>query len=130
MGRGLAAPSIETATSLTLGPRKRNVTVLSACTSGEISGGGAVCAKPVAVFTKSANKSKDVRFKIPPAGAFIRDPVQGRLCRGMIHQAAQLVVSINHRNLLRLNGPARAAAKEREGGLKSAPTGDGDKRHG
>src|SRR5467141_1262376 len=66
MGMGFGMPSIWTATSLSLGPRKRKVTLLSACTSGEITGAG-VCAGVVeAVKVPSRMASpKIVRFMIP-----------------------------------------------------------------
>src|SRR6266850_5972039 len=56
MGNGLGLPSIETPTSLSLGARKRNVTLLSACTSGEINGGGGVCAAAVEAKNRIAIK--------------------------------------------------------------------------
>src|SRR5467141_3234517 len=89
MGRGLGLPSIETATSLMLGPRKRNVTRLSEWTSGETSGGGGVCARPAMAVSKNASKRKNVRFMVPRrAAALIQISVPEPLRRGMIQQAA------------------------------------------
>src|SRR5260370_1883800 len=92
MAKGLGLPSIETATSLSLGARKRNVTLLSAWTSGEISGGGAVWARPAIDASNKAKKRKAVRFMVPrcaaPLGAALRNgncdercsTKRGRLC--------------------------------------------------
>src|SRR6266567_24213 len=66
MDKGLVMPSIVTATSLSFGARNRNVTVLSPCTSGEITGVGGVCARPQAAPIKNANESKNGRFFISP----------------------------------------------------------------
>src|SRR5438105_13951806 len=71
MGKGLLEPSMETATSFALGARKRNVTLRSAWTSGETSGGGCVCDL---VFCDEAVKVRNriarvrgVRFMVHPA---------------------------------------------------------------
>src|SRR4030088_2755024 len=64
MGKGLGLPSIETATSLSLGPRNRNVTLLSACTSGEISGVGGVCAGAAVAARSRMASTRNVRIMI------------------------------------------------------------------
>src|SRR5260370_3152779 len=69
MARGLGLPSSETATSLSLGARKRNVTLLSACTSGETSGGGGVWDRPAIDVSIKASKRKAVRFMVPRCAA-------------------------------------------------------------
>src|SRR3989442_7162125 len=66
MAKGLVKLSFVTATSLSLGARKRNVTVLSACTSGETTGGGVCPTLQAAVQVKNANESKNVFFISPP----------------------------------------------------------------
>src|ERR1700693_6020745 len=73
MGKGLGSPSSDKETSLSLGARKRNVTRLSEWTSGEISCGGGVCARPATAVSKNASKSssskrKNVRVTYSPPG--------------------------------------------------------------
>src|SRR2546426_1191766 len=99
MGVGLGMPSIWTATSLSFAARKRNVTLLSECTSGEISGGGGVCAGVPATMQVPSRMAMDtmpstenVRFMSPlifrKCSAVSPSLDSERPRRGMIQQAA------------------------------------------
>src|SRR5258708_4219585 len=84
MGKGLAAPSIVTATSLSFGARKRNVTLLSTCTSGETTGGGGVCAGAPASSKHPSRvaSTRNVRFMISLITSMV-----ARAHPTLIHQA-------------------------------------------
>src|SRR5437899_12251310 len=105
MGVGLGMPSIWTATSLSFAARKRNVTLLSECTSGEISGGGGVCAGVPATMQVPSRMAMDtmpstenVRFMSPlifrKCSAISPSLDSERPRRGMIQQAALFVMHL------------------------------------
>src|SRR5260370_20883485 len=124
MGSGFGAASSWAATSLSLGARKGNVTVLPACTSGEISGAGGVCAGAPAATSRMVSPN-NVCLMIALCETPIEVSIPKWLRRGMIQQAALCREEWGNptRVSLRLHKfeNANGGNRRKRGGLKSAP---------